>query len=107
MGLTYLKQYSHGMFSHSNNFQSDLDPLFPGHIIDVYIVIYSFQKKSFLPLCSVRRLKMTSSLNQFSIDGMRKLSRISMCIIEVTIAISFGPLNDMPPYIVNGWGNIF
>ena len=55
--------------------------------------------------------KKTLSLpNQFSVDGMQKLSRISMytciLIVEVMIAIFPGPLNDIQPHILNDLGSL-
>ena len=53
---------------------------------------------------------MTSSLDKFSINGMRKLSRISIymhaLIVEVMIAVVSAPLNDMQPQIMNDLGNL-
>ena len=52
----------------------------------------------------------TSSLNLFSIDGMRKVSKISMytcaLAVEVMIAISPGPLPGVQPPIIKDWGNV-
>ena len=53
----------------------------------------------------------SSSSNQFSIDGMRKLSSISIytsvLIVEVIIAIFFGLFNDMQFHIMTDLKNLF
>ena len=53
---------------------------------------------------------MTSLSNEFPIDGIRKLSRISMCtyilIAEGMIAISTDPLNDLQHHITTDLGNL-
>ena len=79
------------------------------------LILYFFpEKKSFNPLCFVTRyiivFKMASlSLNQFSIDEIKKISRISIntcvIIVEVMIAISLWSLNDMQLHIINDLGN--
>ena len=42
-------------------------------------------------------------MRKFSIDGMRKLTRMLICafIVELIIAISSGPLNDIQLHIMN------
>ena len=51
-----------------------------------------------------------SLLNQFSIDGTRKLCKISMykcaLIVAIIIAISLGHLNDIQPHIMNDLVNV-
>ena len=93
------------------NFQWDLKP-----DCSLAMSLMNFLKKCFYLLCSVTRCiivlkKITStSPNQFSINGLRKLSKISMCtcvlIVEVMIAISPVFLNDMQSHIMDYLGNL-
>ena len=91
---SFLKNFYHKF---SNGF---LFELLVGYVIDFYS---PFSEKSFNPLCSVTKciiiLKITSLLpNQFFIERMRTLSRISMYIctlvVDVKSAISAGPSED-------------